>query len=206
MSQWLKQSTARVITFGGPFLDVGDPADAAYIASIIAAIDHPTTGIMLSKNGGAAAIRHPIITPSAYDARGFFKVTLDTTDTNTLGTLLVTHSESELCSFWEEFMVVPSQVWESFFGADKLEVTAVGAGTGAGAIAWDYTLTDADTGAPLDAASVWITTDAAGANVVASSLTNSNGVATFYLDAATYFVWREKSGYNFTNPDIESVS
>ena len=78
--------------------------------------------------------------------------------------------------------------------------------SGAGAITWAYTLTDSTTGVPLDGAEVWVTTDSAGLNVIASGTTDTNGVVTFYLDAGTVYVWRKKAGYNFTNPDQETVS
>jgi len=77
---------------------------------------------------------------------------------------------------------------------------------GAGAITWTYTLTRSDTGLPIADADVWVSTDAAGANVVASGRTNQNGVVTFHLDAGTVYVWRQKSGFNFVNPDTEEVS
>lgn len=77
---------------------------------------------------------------------------------------------------------------------------------GAGAIEWTYTVTDADTSALLDGVSVWVTSDSAGTTVIASGTTNDSGVVTFYLDAGTVYIWRSKSGYNFTNPDEETVS
>jgi hypothetical protein len=77
---------------------------------------------------------------------------------------------------------------------------------GAGAIAWEYVLTEASTGFPISDADVWITTDIAGTNVIASGKTNIHGVATFYLDAGIIYVWRQKSGYNFDNPDVEDTS
>jgi len=77
---------------------------------------------------------------------------------------------------------------------------------GAGAITWTYTLTDADTGAPIDGAEIWVTTDSAGANVIASGTTDDAGQVTFYLDAGVKYIWRKKAGYNFTNPDQETVS
>jgi hypothetical protein len=77
--------------------------------------------------------------------------------------------------------------------------------TGAGAITHTYTLTDSVTGLPIADAQVWATTDAAGANVVASGTTTTAGVVVFYLDAGTYYFWRQKDGYNFINPDTESV-
>jgi len=76
---------------------------------------------------------------------------------------------------------------------------------GAGAIEWTYTLTT-DYGTPIPDADVWVTTDESGNSVVASGRTNANGVITFYLDAGTVYVWSQKTGYNFTNPDLEVVS
>lgn len=45
-----------------------------------------------------------------------------------------------------------------------------------------------------------------GANVVASGETNASGIATFFLDAGTYYVRCNKSGYTFGNPDVEVVA
>ena len=79
-------------------------------------------------------------------------------------------------------------------------------GITAGAITWVYTLTDADTGALIDGAAVWVTTDSAGTDVIASGMTDDSGQVTFYLDAGTRYVWRSRAGYNFTNPDVEVVA
>jgi hypothetical protein len=78
-------------------------------------------------------------------------------------------------------------------------------GFGVGAITWPYNVVDSQTGYPLADCDVWATTDAAGQNVVASGKTDNNGDVTFYLDAATYYIWRQKAGYNFANPDTEIV-
>jgi hypothetical protein len=78
---------------------------------------------------------------------------------------------------------------------------------GAGAVTWTYTLTDSGSGAPIDGAEVWISTDSAGSNIIATGTTNSSGIASFTLDAGTVFVWRKKAGYNFSpQPDQETVS
>jgi hypothetical protein len=83
---------------------------------------------------------------------------------------------------------------------------AGGPGGGSGAISFIYTLTDADDGTPIDGAEVWVTPDAAGLNVIASGTTDTYGVARFMLDAGAVYLWRKKSGYNFTNPDTQTVS
>ncbi len=86
------------------------------------------------------------------------------------------------------------------------KVSAVsGNSPGAGASEFTYTLTDAGTGDPIADADIWATTDSAGANIVASGRTDMNGRITFYLDPGTVYLWRQKSGWNFSNPDAETV-
>jgi len=77
---------------------------------------------------------------------------------------------------------------------------------GAGPIEWTYTLTETGGSPPIADAEVWVTTDASGSNMIADAVTNAFGVATFYLPAGVYYVWRRKSGYVFTNPDVETVT
>jgi len=77
--------------------------------------------------------------------------------------------------------------------------------SGSGANSWTYTLTDADTGLPIGSATVWVTTDADGANIIASGTTDAYGEVTFALDSGNIYVWRYKVGYNFTDPDTEVV-
>ena len=77
---------------------------------------------------------------------------------------------------------------------------------GAGPITWTYTLTEMGTGLPIADATIRVCTDAAGANIVAQATTNAFGVATFYLTAGMYYIFRYKAGTNFTNPDTEVVS
>lgn len=56
---------------------------------------------------------------------------------------------------------------------------------------------------PVADADVWITTDEDGENVVAGTLqTSSIGKVTFWLDGGlTYYVWVQKDGKNFDNPN-----
>lgn len=84
----------------------------------------------------------------------------------------------------------------------------------AGALEITYTVKedDEDTGDPIEGVEVWITTDEAGTNVIWSGTTDASGVAREagnskpFLDAGTYYFWRKKSHYNFTNPDTEIFS
>jgi len=92
--------------------------------------------------------------------------------------------------------------------AGYLDAAVSGAvsGAGSGAISWVYTLTDSVTTLPIANANVWVTTDLAGTNVIRNGTTDAFGIVTFNLDAGTYYYWRQKSGYNFTDPDTEVVS
>lgn len=81
-------------------------------------------------------------------------------------------------------------------------------GANAGAVAFTYTLTEPPegSGTPITSAAVWLTTDSAGNNVIASGTTDVLGAVLFYVQAGTYYVWREKAGYQFQNPDSETVA
>jgi hypothetical protein len=81
-----------------------------------------------------------------------------------------------------------------------------GSSPGAGAAEFVYTLLDAATGEPIGDADVWASTDASGSAVVASGRTDQNGRVTFYLDPGPVYLWRQKSGWNFANPDAETVA
>lgn len=79
--------------------------------------------------------------------------------------------------------------------------------TGSGSISYPVTVTQSDGVTPLEGVQVWITTDLAGTNVIAGSLyTSSMGLATFVLDAGSYYLWRQISGWNFSNPQAITVS
>ncbi len=107
----LRQSTAVVVQFG-PFLDKTDAVTLE--TGLVSALDHGSTGVLLSKNGGTLTIRHASVTASSYDAYGDYKVTLDTTDTNTLGTLRMIFSEAATClPVWMDFQVITANEWDS---------------------------------------------------------------------------------------------
>ena len=366
MMQWLKQSTAANIQLG-PFVDEDD-GKTAETGLTIAQAD-----IRLSKNGANIAQSNNAA-GATHDELGYYVVPLDTTDTNTLGRLLLAVHESGALPVWREFMVLPANEYDSLvLGTDALEVnvtevegadptdtirdavvddatridassvnavegkldtvdgivddiladtgelqvddtpaalaaidakidtadTVVDAikavtdnlpdagalsdlatiladtnelqtddipttlatiagyidteisatithltdlkGTdfvkdtdsmvdlahigadgdtletlsdqiddtvtlGTGATTFTYTLTSTVDSAVISDAQVWVTTDQAGTNVVASGTTDDNGQVTFYLDAATYYIFRQKSGWSFDNPDTEVVA
>lgn len=117
MTMWLKQSTAVTVKLG-PFVDSTDGVTAETALTISQA------DIRLSKNGGNIAQTNNA-TGATHDELGYYDVPLDTTDTNTLGTLRVAVSESGALPVWQDFMVVPANVWYSLFGSDKLQVDTV---------------------------------------------------------------------------------
>lgn len=93
----------------------------------------------------------------------------------------------------------------STFDEIKAKVDALSGGTGS--ITWTYTVLNSIDGVtPIDNVTVWVTSDAAGTNVLASGTTNIFGVVTFLLNAGTVYVWRLKNGFYFSNPDTETVS
>ena len=83
-------------------------------------------------------------------------------------------------------------------------------GTGSGATAETYTVTDSGTGLPIDGVRVWMTSDIAGmAEVGGSGHTNALGQVTLRHDlptGTTIYLWRELAGYSFDDPDVEAAS
>lgn len=89
---------------------------------------------------------------------------------------------------------------------DRGDAAWLSSAGGSGSVSWTYTLTSSVApNPPIANAEVWVTTDLAGTNTVASGTTNALGVVTFQLDPGTYYVWRALAGWDFTNPDTEVV-
>ncbi len=108
---------------------------------------------------------------------------------------------------------IAGQVWDEDLAAHSSAGTAgkalqdaVGGSSGVGAITFVYTLTSSVDSTPIEDADVWVTSNSDGTGLLASGRTNASGEVTFYLDAGTVYVWRQKKGWNFTNPDTETVS
>lgn len=121
----LKQSTASQVIMFGPFVDKTDGVTAE--TGLVSALDNGTTGILLSKNGGTRTIRHATVTATTHDSNGYYKVTLDATDTNTCGRLHVAYSDDATClPVFDVWTVVPANVYESLvLGVEWLEVTSL---------------------------------------------------------------------------------
>jgi hypothetical protein len=77
--------------------------------------------------------------------------------------------------------------------------------TGNGAI--PVTITVESNSLPADGVAVYITTDSAGVSLTAGTLfTDAFGVVNFLLDPGTYYVWKQRAGINFTNPETIVVT
>ncbi len=115
---YLREATA-VIKKLGPFVDSGDGSTAETGLTISQA------DIQLSKNGGAFAQTSDAAPTTTHDADGWYPIPLTTTDTATLGSLVVQVTESGALPVWREYMVVPANVYDSLvLGSDSLEVDA----------------------------------------------------------------------------------
>jgi hypothetical protein len=112
--RFLKQSTSVDLPIG-PFLDDTDGKTAETALTIT------QPDIRLKKNGSNWAQKNAAQTLS-HEENGYYEVTLDATDTDTLGQLLLAVHESGALPVWHEFMVMPANVWDSMFGADRLQV------------------------------------------------------------------------------------
>ena len=128
--------------------------------------------------------------------------------------------KAEIANGWYSYLA--SAVEADTPGPVSIYVTGVGAAEqnleyivetrAVSAIQFTYTVTNIVTGAPIDGVEVWFTTDIAGANIVWSGNSDTFGIARDdddklpRLDAGTYYIWRQKAGFTFVDPDVEVVS
>jgi len=115
---WLKQSTAVTVKMGG-FWDATDGTTAETALTIQKA------DVKLSKNGGAyaaaSADQGTADAGAAYDANGYYNISLNTTDTGTLGRLKISILKAGALEVNREYLVVPANVYDSLVsGTDTL--------------------------------------------------------------------------------------
>lgn len=86
-------------------------------------------------------------------------------------------------------------------------LAAVNAAGGTGAVTYTHTVyRPGSTTLTIPGVSVWLTTDAGGTNTAYGPLTTDTfGTVTFHVDAGSYFIWAELSGWNFPNPTVATV-
>ena len=115
MAMILKQSTAVDVLIG-PFVDLTNGASAETGES-------PT--VKLSKNGQTLAAKNDVTTPT-HDADGYYNCELDATDTNTVGTLVLTVAASATAlPVRHEFQVVAANVYDSLYAASGTDILQV---------------------------------------------------------------------------------
>ena len=116
----------------GPFVDStdGDTEETALTIS--------STDVKLSKNGQTLAGKSDV-TACVHDANGMYNCEFDTTDTNTVGTMVLFVHETGALAVRHEFQVVEEAVYDAMYGASAagplqstvaartLDVTATGA-------------------------------------------------------------------------------
>jgi len=112
--KYLKAGTAATILMG-PAVDKTDGVTAETALT-------PT--VYLSKNGAGQGARSSA-TAITHDARGYYLVAIDATDTDTPGRLRALFSDDAThLPVWEDYTVLPAQVYDSIIaGTDKLDVT-----------------------------------------------------------------------------------
>ena len=105
MPIWLKQSTARAIGFG-PFLDETDGKTAEVSLSI------SQSEIRVKKAEGDWAQKNAAQL-LLHEENGWYEISLDATDTATLGELVIAVHKSGALPVWDKYMVVPPNVYDS---------------------------------------------------------------------------------------------
>lgn len=114
---WLRQSTAVDIALG-PFVDATDGVTAETGLTISQA------DVRLKKNNGAWAQKNDT-NSATHEEAGWYEVPLNTTDTNTLGVLVVSVAESGALPVFYRFMVIPASVYDALVsGTEWLHVDA----------------------------------------------------------------------------------
>lgn len=181
---FLKQSTAVDIALG-PFVDSTDGVTAE-TALTIAQAD------VRLKKGAAAWAQKNDATSATHEENGWYEVALNSTDTNTLGPLMVAVSEAGALPVYREFMVVPANVYDSLVaGTDTLDVTATISTrlkTNQALNAFHFLMTDSTTHNPATGKTVTVTraidTGAFGAGTIGSVTEVANGIYRVDLPAA----------------------
>lgn len=114
----LKQSTATTLLLG-PFLDSTDGVTSETALTI------SQSDVLLWKEGGTTLAQKNEATSCTHRSNGLYTCPVNTTDTNTLGTLVVSVSESGALPIRQDYLVVPANWYDSnVLGTDILDVSA----------------------------------------------------------------------------------
>jgi hypothetical protein len=189
--KYLRANTAATAVIG-PFVDSTDGVTPETALTINQA------AVRVTKNGGAFAAKSDA-TAATHMENGYYSVPLNATDTNTAGRLRVAVAAAGALPVWEDYSVLPAQVFDSIIaGTDRLEVDAAEI-TGAAALA--VGIIDSGTAQAATATTMTLRAGATfadsaiiGATIIQTGGTNSPQMArvTAYVgstDVATVAAW-----------------
>ncbi len=107
---YLRQSTSQTIRFG-PCLDITDGVTEETALTLAQA------DMRLSKDGGAFAQKNASGN-ATHDSDGWYSTTLNTTDTNTVGELILNvHQPANMLPVWMRWWVLEEEIYDNIFGA-----------------------------------------------------------------------------------------
>ena len=107
---FLRQSTAQTIRFG-PCLDITDGVTEETALTLAQA------DMRLSKDGGAFA-QKSAAGNATHDSDGWYSTSLSTTDTNTVGELILNvHQPANMLPVWMRWWVLEEDIYDALFGA-----------------------------------------------------------------------------------------
>lgn len=116
---FLRQSTAQIILFG-PCLDKTDGVTEETVLTLA------QTDMRLSKDGGAFA-QKSAVGNATHDSDGWYSTSLSTTDTDTVGELVLNvHQPANMLPVWLRFWVLEENVYDAWFAASGAAGTDLG--------------------------------------------------------------------------------
>jgi len=127
--RYLKQSTATTLLLG-PFVDETDGKTAETALTISQA------DVLLWKEGGTTLAQKNESTACTHRSNGNYTCPVNTTDTATLGTLVVSVHESGALPIRQDYTVVPANIYDSHvLGTDLQQVDVMELGGSTSALA-----------------------------------------------------------------------
>jgi hypothetical protein len=114
---WVEQSQTETLKLG-PFLDETDGITQEPGLTIT------QSDVRISKASGAFAQKNES-SSCTHDEAGWYDCDFDATDTNTAGSLLINIHVSGALAVWEEYLVLPSNTYDSLLGSDNLNTNVI---------------------------------------------------------------------------------
>lgn len=149
----------------------------------------------IMKDGGASTQ----CTNTATDEGSTYSIVLTATEMQA-ARLVLKVVDAATKVFLDKIVIIETYGNASAQHAADFSTTWATPGSGTDNITITQQMEDTSVMADVD---IWITSDEAGTTVVAGALqSDSNGQVVFQLtDGNTYYCWRQKSGFTFTNPN-----